>query len=74
MNIFSILTIVALLLTTNSFFHILPWLFPRIEAIDIIPYQVWGNALVIFYFILPRTSGNDYFTSLSGGGKKKRKR
>ena len=69
MSLFSLLTIIALILTVNSFFHILPWLLPRINTADIIPYQVWGNALLIFYFILPRTSGNDYFKSLSGGGK-----
>jgi len=69
MSLFSLLSAIALILTVNSFFQILPWILPRIEAADIIPYQVWGNALLIFYFILPRTSGNDYFKSLSGGGK-----
>ena len=69
MSLFFLLTIIVLILTVNSFFHILPWLLPRINTADIIPYQVWGNALLIFYFILPRTSGNDYFKSLSGGGK-----
>ncbi len=74
MSLFSLLSTIALILTVNSFFHILPWLLPRLEPADIIPYQVWGNALLIFYFILPRTSGNDYFTSLTGGGKGRRKR
>jgi len=69
MSLFSLLSTIALILTVNSFFQILPWLLPRIEAADIIPYQVWGNALLIFYLILPRTNGNDYLKSLSGGGK-----
>lgn len=69
MSLFFLLTIIVLILTVNSLFLILPWLLPRLTSADIIPYHAWGNALLILYFILPKTSGNDYFKSLSGGGK-----
>lgn len=69
MSLFFLLTIIALILTVNSFFLILPWLLPRLTSADIIPYHAWGNVLLILYFILPKTSGNDYFKSLSSGGK-----
>ena len=53
MNLFALLSTIAIVLLLNSFFHILPWLLPRLDPMSILPYQLWGNALLIFYFILP---------------------
>lgn len=60
MSLFSVLATLGAILVINSFFSVLPWLLPRLDTTDLLPYQLWINALILFYFILPSQLGGFY--------------
>lgn len=51
-------SLVAILIVINSFFSIIPFLFPRAPREIILPYQLWFNTLVVFIAVLPSNVGN----------------
>ena len=54
-----ILIVVFFVIMINSSFTLINFLYPNITSSDTLPYQLWVNALILFYFILP--SGNDHY-------------
>ena len=59
--------LIALLVLTilNSFFFLIPYLMPRINQMEIYMYQIFSNALLLLYLLLPKKTGDFDWDKLS---------
>jgi len=55
-----ILIVVFFVVMINSSFTLISFLYPNITSSDTLPYQLWINALILFYFILPQNNEHMY--------------
>ena len=45
------------ILIINSVFLAIPYLMPRIDMMEVISYQVFGNVLFLLFLVLPKNTG-----------------
>tara|TARA_Y100000389_G_C17264820_1_gene414887 strand:- start:36 stop:344 length:309 start_codon:yes stop_codon:yes gene_type:complete len=55
-----ILIVLFFVVMINSSFTLMSFLYPNITSSDTLPYQLWINALILFYFILPQSNEHMY--------------
>jgi hypothetical protein len=56
MNKFIIVGIMFII--SNLIFSVFPFLFPNIPSANIMPYQLWVNAITLFILLLPQSVGS----------------
>ena len=54
MSLWNIATVVLGAFLLNSTFFIIPYLMPRVNAIELLTFQAFGNGLLLLLVILPR--------------------
>jgi len=52
------IVVILIFIISNLLFTTFGFLFPTIPSANIMPYQLWVNALLIFILILPQTVGS----------------
>ncbi len=55
--IFTILGSLLGIFVINSIFLAIPYLMPRINMMEVLSYQVFGNVLFLLFVILPKNTG-----------------
>ena len=55
------IVIILLFIISNLIFSVIAFLLPTVPKANIIPYQLWSNAIIIFLLILPTDVGSYVF-------------
>ena len=56
--IFGIILFILGILVLNTMFLAIPYLSPRIDHIEVISYQIFGNMLLFLFMVLPSHMGS----------------